>query len=117
MSYAGPIPRDNRAPSLESASAPESPNRSALRPLTSKPQLGASGRRETAAIFAAGIAVGVAIGASAALLFAPQSGLDTRQAIVRKGRRFGRHSRDTWDDLRDELRRVAHRGRRAIVRR
>jgi len=67
--------------------------------------------------FAAGIALGLTIGAGAALLFAPQTGTDTRRAIVRKGRRLSRRGSDAWDDLRDELSRAARRGRQAFRRR
>ena len=65
-------------------------------------------------VFAAGVVVGVILGASTALLFTPQTGADTRHAIAREGRRLGRRSRDAWEDLGDELRRAAQRSRRAI---
>jgi gas vesicle protein len=70
-----------------------------------------------AVIFAAGMAVGIAVGAAGALLFAPQSGADTRRAIARRGRRLGLRGRDAWEDLGDELRRFARRRRRAWQRR
>jgi gas vesicle protein len=68
-------------------------------------------------VFAAGIALGLAIGAGAALLLAPQSGTDTRRAIVRRSRRLSRRGRDAWGDLREELSRAARRGRQAFRRR
>jgi gas vesicle protein len=50
------------------------------------------------------------MGAGLALLFAPQSGEDTRHDIAvggrrlaRRGRRLAHRGRDAWDDLRDEL--------------
>jgi gas vesicle protein len=67
--------------------------------------------------FAVGIALGLTIGAGTALLFAPQTGTDTRRAIVRKGRRLSQRGSDAWDDLRDELSRAARRGRQAFRRR
>jgi gas vesicle protein len=70
-----------------------------------------------AVIFAAGMAVGIAVGAAGALLLAPQSGADTRRAIARRGRRLGSRGRDAWEDLGDELRRFARRRRRAWQRR
>ena len=114
MSYAGPVSREKRAPTVEPITSPETPSRSALRPLASRPKLDTSDRRENAIVFAAGVAIGVALGASAALLFAPQSGIDTRRAIVRGGRRLGVRGREAWDDLRVELSRAASRARRSL---
>ena len=67
-------------------------------------------------LFGAGIAVGVLIGAGAALLFAPQSGLETREDIVRGTRDFGFRATDAWDDLREELRHAATRGAKRLKR-
>ena len=71
----------------------------------------AGGHHETdwqqVAIFGAGLALGLALGAGAALLTAPQSGEETRAAlrgrVKRMGRTTRRRSRDAWDELRDEL--------------
>lgn len=118
MSYAGPASRTSRAPETEPRGSSETPRRSAvsaLVPVREKPGFG--GNRETIAVFAAGVALGVALGAGAALLLAPQSGSETRHAIARRGRRLGHRSRDAWDDLRDELRRAARRGIRTLRRR
>jgi gas vesicle protein len=68
-------------------------------------------------VFAAGVALGLTIGAGVALLLAPQAGTDTRRAIVRQGRRLSRRGHDAWDDLREELSRAARRGRQAFRRR
>jgi hypothetical protein len=66
--------------------------------------------RRGPALFAAGIALGVVVGASVALLLAPQAGADTRLALARRSRRLGKRGRDVWDDLGFELRRaVKHR--------
>jgi gas vesicle protein len=71
------------------------------------------------AIFGAGLALGLALGAGAALLTAPQSGEETRAALRGRARRIGRttsrRSRDAWADLRDELQsaKLALRRRRA----
>lgn len=62
-----------------------------------------------AGLLGAGIAIGVMIGAGAALLFAPQSGADTRDDIARGTRDFGYRATDIWDDLREELRHAATR--------
>jgi hypothetical protein len=50
-------------------------------------------------LFTAGIALGAILGASAALLWAPASGDETRHRI---GRRF-RGGDDVWDELAEEL--------------
>ena len=69
-----------------------------------------------AGLFGAGIAVGVLIGAGAALLFAPQSGSETREDIVRGTRDFGFRATDAWEDLREELRHAATRGAKRLRR-
>ena len=68
-------------------------------------------------IFVAGALLGVAIGASAALLLAPQSGQETRHDIARRGRHLRSHAATAWDDLRTELRYAARTGRRKLGRR
>jgi gas vesicle protein len=71
------------------------------------------------AIFGAGLALGLALGAGAALLTAPQSGEETRAALRGRAKRIGRtttrRSRDAWAELRDELQsaKLALRRRRA----
>jgi gas vesicle protein len=69
--------------------------------------------RSSAAVFAAGVALGVVVGAGVALLMAPKSGYETRRALVRRGRRVSRRGIDAWDDLRDELRQAVRNKRRA----
>jgi hypothetical protein len=68
-------------------------------------------------VFGAGIAVGAALGASIALLFAPSSGEEIRAAIARRGTRLADQGRDVWGDLRDELDWAARRGKRRVGRR
>ena len=72
---------------------------------------------ERIAIFGSGIALGAALGAGVALLFAPFSGEETRAAIRRRGARLATRSHDAWEDLRDELRWAARRGKRRVGRR
>lgn len=118
MSYAGPVSRARHSTNLEPLGSSETTGRSGFRtatPLRSRPNFG--GRRDTLTAFAAGIALGLTIGAGAALLFAPQAGTDTRRAIVQRGRRLSRRGHDAWDDLREELSRAARRGRQAFRRR
>ena len=58
-------------------------------------------------LFAAGIAVGAILGASAALLWAPASGDETRERIGRRVRRLRGDDDDVWDQLAAELERAA----------
>lgn len=66
---------------------------------------------------AAGVAVGLLVGAGVALLLAPREGSDTRRALRRRIRRVGHRGQDAWLDLREELRRAALRVQRARRRR
>jgi hypothetical protein len=84
-------------------------------PAVERPR-GSSYRRsvdwEHVGLLGAGLLVGALVGAGAALLLAPQSGLETRSEIRRRAR-FARHrATDAWSDLADELAAVARRGRR-----
>jgi hypothetical protein len=72
---------------------------------------------ERVAVFGTGIALGAALGAGVALLFAPLSGNETRAAIARRGARLAHRGRDAWDELRDELEWAARRGKRRVGRR
>lgn len=60
------------------------------------------------AIFGAGLALGITVGAGVALLTAPQSGSETRADLVRSAQRtrtaVSRGGNDAWLDLQDELR-------------
>lgn len=66
---------------------------------------------------AAGIAVGLLVGAGMALLLAPLEGADARRALRRRMRRAGLRGQDAWLDLRDELHRAAMRMRHVRRRR
>ena len=59
-----------------------------------------------AGTFLAGLAIGALIGAGVALLFAPQSGEETRGAIARRTKHLARDARDRYDDVKDKLRRA-----------
>jgi gas vesicle protein len=63
-----------------------------------------------------GIIAGALVGAGVALLLAPQSGAETREQIADRARRFRTRADEGWDDLRDELRRLRRRSRRAATR-
>jgi|SRR3954453_14547300 gas vesicle protein len=113
MSYAGPASRTKRGSDPSPATAEGSRGEVPKARSTNWPQPSASDERNSATVFAAGIVVGIAVGAGVALLFAPDSGIETRRSIVRRSRRVGRRSRDAWDDLRDELRNAVRNRRRA----
>ena len=114
MSYAGPVSRAKTAPDLGSAeSGTQRAQPAPARPAKKWPTSAPSTDRSQGTAFAAGLAVGLAIGAGVALLFAPDSELETRRSIARRGRRVGRRSRDAWDDLRHELRSAVRNRRRA----
>ncbi len=114
MAYAGPANRGTSLPIVASSGAARGAESLAPLSLPRQPRQPLTPmrleRRHGAAKFAAGLAIGLAIGAGVALLFAPQSGEDTRQSIARRGRRMGRHLRqrghDAWGDLAFELKRA-----------
>ncbi len=64
------------------------------------------GEHDTGKGFAAGLLIGALIGAGVALLFAPQSGEDTRRLIRKRARRFAADTRDRYDDLKDRVRKA-----------
>ncbi len=68
------------------------------------------------AIFGAGIALGAMLGAGAALLFAPQSGEETRDLISERAHQFGGRIGDRIDDARGDLGWYLRRGRRKMGR-
>jgi len=68
-----------------------------------------------AGVLSLGIIAGALVGAGAALLLAPQSGEETREQIVSRARRLSARADEGWDDLRDELRRLRRRSRRAAT--
>jgi hypothetical protein len=72
------------------------------------------GRR--AGALSLGIIAGALVGAGVALLLAPQSGVETREQIADRARRIRTRADEGWDDLRDELRRLRRRSRRAATR-
>lgn len=80
---------------------------------------GAEGGREWEPLgwLGLGVAVGALLGAGIALLYAPQSGLQTRAAIRQRGRRIATQGRDAWDELAEELRKTARRRMKKMRRR
>ena len=64
--------------------------------------------------FAAGLVIGALIGAGVALLFAPQSGEDTRRLIRRKAKRLATDARDRFEDVKDRVRAARSRAEEAL---
>jgi hypothetical protein len=67
-------------------------------------------------MFAAGIAVGALLGAGVALLYAPQSGIETRLDARRKARRLRAEAAGRWDELAGGLRKATRQGTKRIRR-
>jgi hypothetical protein len=113
MSYAGPSSKLNRAANIQPSDEGEAsrPRSAALRAANWPSKSRGQGRQT--AVFAAGLFVGLALGAGVALLFAPDSGAHTRRALVRRGRRVTLRGRDAWDDLRHEFRAAIRNRKRA----
>ena len=116
MAYAGPATRGK--PILLSAS-PRPGERP--QPAGRSPRSAKSTERPmpSAGVFAAGLGLGLILGAAGALILAPQSGADARRALAKRGRRLRRRGRAAWEDLADELRHMRRRrkARRAEHRR
>jgi hypothetical protein len=107
MSYAGPT--KTRATGASSNAEAGSRKAAARRPAVRTSSSADHGTDwQQLALFGAGLAVGIALGAGIALVTAPQAGEETRAGLRRKARRttrmLGRRSRDAWLDFRDELR-------------
>ena len=54
--------------------------------------------------FVVGFFIGGLLGAGLALLFAPQSGSDTRRYIKRRARRIAAGAKDKYEDVKDRIR-------------
>jgi gas vesicle protein len=128
MSYAGPASRNrgstqSRGPSLQGSARPAAPS------YVGSGDDAQAGEEEHThetdwqqiAIFGAGLALGLVLGAGSALLTAPQSGEETRAVLKGRVRRLKRSatrtSRDAWSELGDELRGAAHTLRRRRAKR
>ena len=68
------------------------------------------------AIFGAGVALGALLGAGAALLYAPQTGEETREMLSERAHRFGGRLGERLDDARGDLGWYMRRGRRKLRR-
>jgi gas vesicle protein len=54
--------------------------------------------------FAAGLIIGGLLGAGLALLFAPQSGEETRRLLRRRAKRIAHEAQDRYDEVKDRIR-------------
>jgi YtxH-like protein len=120
MSFGGTVRRGRRGagssgPRAESARRPAAAGPSRGRPASGDDEEEIDWER--VAVFGMGIALGAALGAGVALLFAPSTGEEIRAAISRRGVRLAHQGRDAWDDLRDELEWATRRGKRRVGRR
>jgi gas vesicle protein len=59
--------------------------------------------------FLLGLLAGAAVGGGLALLFAPQEGADTRQALATRGQQAGRRLNDAYGTMAAQVRRRARR--------
>jgi gas vesicle protein len=120
MSYAGPA-QSTRGSSRSSASAAPARPAGRARGRPAAPAHQGDTDWQQVAIFGVGVALGIAVGAGAALLTAPLSGAETRAALLARAGRLKRtttrRSRDAWDELRDEIRGVKRSLRRRKTRR
>jgi hypothetical protein len=120
MSFGGTVTRGRRGnsssrPRAENARRPGAPGSAQARPVSGDDDGEIDWER--VAVFGTGIALGAALGAGIALLFAPSSGEEIRASIARRGALLAHQGRDVWDDLRDELDWATRRGKRRVGRR
>ena len=64
--------------------------------------------------FAAGLLIGALLGAGIALLFAPQSGADTRRLIRKKYKKIAAGAEDRFDDVKDRIRQARRKAEEAF---
>jgi len=60
--------------------------------------------------FLAGLALGALVGAGVALLFAPQSGAETRAAVSRRAKSLAKEARERYDTVKEKVRHARHHG-------
>jgi gas vesicle protein len=71
--------------------------------------------RGSARPFAAGMLLGALVGAGLALLFAPQSGEETRRLLRRRAKKLADEATDRFDDIKDRIRHVKRRAESALT--
>lgn len=107
MSYAGPTSKTTSQATTRGASTRATPPRKRQAGPAQPDDFRNVTDWQALALFGAGLTLGIAIGAGAALLSAPQTGGEARAMLQAKARRIGRsttrRSRDAWQDVRDEV--------------
>ena len=128
MSYAGPASRNRGSTQSRGPTLP-GPDRPGARSYGAPAEANRGGEEDVThetdwqqiAIFGAGLALGLLVGAGSALLTAPQTGEETRAVIKGRVRRLKRSAtrtgRDAWGELGDELRGAAQSLRRRRAKR
>jgi len=119
MSYAGPSRASTASQRASRTATPPAGRSSRSRAASAYIPANTGSNGETdwqeVALFGAGLALGVILGAGGALLTAPRTGAETRAVLGARAARLRRStvrsSQNAWDDLRDELRQ-AKRNRR-----
>ena len=71
--------------------------------------------RGSGSSFAAGLLLGALVGAGVALLFAPQSGEQTRRLLRRRARKLAADAQDRFDDIKERIREARRRGDEALT--
>ena len=64
--------------------------------------------------FAAGLLIGALMGAGVALLFAPQSGEETRRMIRKRSKKIAAGAQDRFDDVKNRIRAARRKAEEAI---
>lgn len=64
--------------------------------------------------FAAGLILGALIGAGVALLFAPQSGEETRRLLRRRARKVADAAEERFDDIKDRVKAARRRAEEVL---
>jgi len=64
--------------------------------------------------FAAGLILGALIGAGVALLFAPQSGAETRRIIRKRARHLAADASDRFDDVKNRIQKARRRAEELV---
>ena len=64
--------------------------------------------------FAAGLLIGALLGAGVALLFAPQSGEDTRRMLRKRAKKIAAGAEDRFDDVKGRIRQARRKAEEAF---
>ena len=102
-------------PDVRQVTGPEAaPSHIGKAPLTLEEHMGHNRSDSSAGSLLAGITIGALVGAGIALLFAPQSGEDTRRELSRRARSARDEAMDKLDDATTRARHEFNRRRRRL---